>query len=119
MTEDRLKANVIDACQKLGFRVAHFRPALTSKGYRTAVEGDGAGFPDLVISGHGLVMFVELKSDKGKLSVEQIDWRNSLLANGAEWDLWRPSDWTNGNIEWLLMEKRREAMSGVGKGPGG
>lgn len=46
------------------------------------------GFPDLVLARNGEVLFVELKSEKGKLSPEQRDWL--AHTNGR---LWRPADW--------------------------
>ena len=53
----------------------------------------GPGFPDLVIAGKGKLLFVELKSEKGKLSTNQLEWSNALAATGARVCLWRPSDW--------------------------
>lgn len=61
MSEDELKSNVLDMCQELRLRVAHFRPARTEHGWRTPVEGDGAGFSELVIVGTE-VLWRELKS---------------------------------------------------------
>jgi hypothetical protein len=37
---------VIELARLGGWRVAHFRPARTASGWRTPVQGDGAGFPD-------------------------------------------------------------------------
>jgi hypothetical protein len=37
-------------------------------------------------------IFAELKTEKGKMSKEQEDWGVALIASGAEWYLWRPSD---------------------------
>lgn len=78
----------------LGWRVAHFRPAQTKRGWRTAVAGDGAGFPDLVLVHRAKerVIFAELKSQRGKLAPEQVEWREALLAAGVEYYCWRPAD---------------------------
>lgn len=102
MTEDDLKGGVIDCARTLGYLVAHFRPAKTEHGWRTPVEGDGKGFPDLVLTGRGRVIFAELKGDKGKLSDEQIVWISALTAAGAETFIWKPADWTSGAIEKAL-----------------
>ena len=65
-------------------------------GYRTALAGD-KGFPDLVLARatttqrQGGLIFAELKSEKGRLAIDQIEWSNHL-APWAEWYLWRPRD---------------------------
>ena len=68
MTETELLTNVLELSTLLGWRTAHFRPAMTSHGWRTAVSGDGKGFPDLVLVS-GRVLFVELKGARGKVTV--------------------------------------------------
>lgn len=48
ISEAELQSAVIELARTLGYRVAHFRAARTAQGWRTPVEADGAGFPDLV-----------------------------------------------------------------------
>jgi hypothetical protein len=98
MGEQDLQGAVIDLCRLLHLRVAHFRPARTGRGWRTPVQADGAGFPDLVIVGPGGVAFRELKSDRGRLSADQKLWRDALYDAGADHWVWRPTDWTNGLV---------------------
>jgi len=86
-TEAQFQHAVIELAQTLGWRVAHFRPARTSHGWRTPVQGD-PGFPDLVMVRAGKIVFAELKSERGKLSADQQAW---IDATGGY--LWRPSDW--------------------------
>jgi hypothetical protein len=50
-----------------------------------------AGFPDLVLVRERLV-FAELKTDKGRLSTNQLCWQNLLNHAGAEVYVWRPRD---------------------------
>lgn len=90
--EKAWQKQVIALAQYLGWRVAHFRPAMNARGeWRTAVAGDGAGFPDLVLV-RDRVLFVELKTDTGKLEPEQRAWRDALQkAEGVTWHLWSPS----------------------------
>lgn len=80
------QATILDAAKLTGWRTAHFRPARTVHGWRTAVGGDGAGFPDLVLvhpAGH--VWFVELKRDDNRtLRPDQDGWRRDLVAAGAD-----------------------------------
>jgi hypothetical protein len=88
MTEADLQKLIIQAAQLYGWRVSHFRPALTAKGWRTAVEGH-AGFPDLVLARAGVVIVAELKTERGKLTAAQAVWREAL---GDCYRLWRPHD---------------------------
>jgi hypothetical protein len=101
MAEQELQDNVIELAHLLGWRVAHFRPAMTKDGWRTAVSADGKGFPDLVLV-RDRVVFAELKSAKGVLTDEQADWVGALVGAKAECHLWKPVDWTDGTIERVL-----------------
>ena len=77
-------ATVIDAARVAGWMSAHFRPAWTRHGWRTAVQGDGKGFPDFVlVHPGGRVWFVELKLDGARLTPQQADWGQVLLQAGA------------------------------------
>ena len=77
----------------MGWHRAHFRPGMNGRGtWQTAVAGDGAGFPDVVLV-RERVVWIELKSDVGKLSDEQEVWRDKLFLAKQEWYLWRPRDW--------------------------
>lgn len=62
------------------------------------------GFPDLVLAHHRLgLLFVELKTDKGKLTPDQDRWRLVLIRAGADARVWRPRDWPE--IEQTLTGK--------------
>lgn len=75
------------------WRVAHFRPALTQRGrWVTPVAGDGAGFPDLVLSRRERLIFAELKTGRGKTTPAQDIWLESLRGAPVEVYLWRPGD---------------------------
>jgi hypothetical protein len=84
---------VIDLARTLGYKVAHFRPAKTSKGWRTPVAADGKGWPDLCIVGRGRVIFAELKVAGRKATPEQEAWLIHLEAAGQEAHLWYPDEW--------------------------
>jgi hypothetical protein len=103
LSEKQFQAQVIDLLHMYGYRVAHFMPAVNMRGqWRTPVAADGKGFPDLVaaraeLSGRnrpGRVMFIELKTDVGRLSKEQREWHDDLVSGGAESYVWKPRDWT-------------------------
>ena len=69
-----------------------------------------AGFPDLVLV-RDRVLFVELKTDRGRLTTEQLRWQNELYHAGAEVFVWRPGD--------LVLVKRVLAQVAIGayRGP--
>ena len=52
-----------------------------------------AGFPDLVLV-RERVLFVELKTERGRLRPEQRAWGMSLMLAGQDWRWWKPSDWS-------------------------
>ena len=56
------------------------------------------GYPDLTIAGRRGVLWAEVKSERGKMQPRQQDWRYMLQASGQQWRLWRPADWTSGQI---------------------
>jgi hypothetical protein len=78
-----------------GWKMAHFRPARTNGSWATAVSYDGKGFPDLVLvhPKRGIVIFVEVKSESGKVSSDQAEWLANLAAAGARTRTWYPADW--------------------------
>jgi hypothetical protein len=93
-TEAQFQTWVIDYAKLKGWKVAHFRPAKTDKGWRTAVEGD-AGFFDCVFARNGVTIIAELKSESGKLSPEQQEWYDAMQGDGVATTMvfvWKPSD---------------------------
>lgn len=102
ISEQEFFTQILDLAHIFHWRVAHFRPAGTIYGWRTAVAGDGAGFPDCVLARPPRLVVAELKSDKGKVTPEQEVWLD-LLAGcpGVEVYLWRPDDFED--ISDILM----------------
>ena len=81
MSEEQLQRAIIDAARAHRWVVAHFRAAQTERGWRTPVEADGKGFPDLVLAHPDRgVLFIECKADRGRLSAEQERWVATLGA---------------------------------------
>lgn len=100
-TEKDFTATVIQMAQLRGWRVAHFRPSRTAHGWRTAVQGDGKGFPDLVMLRSGAFIVAELKMPKGKTTPEQDEWLKAFKSTGCgRVEIWTPDDWEE--IERLL-----------------
>ena len=106
MSEDDLLTAVLDMARLFGLHVAHFRPAKTERGWRTAVQADGKGYPDLTIVGLGGVLSRELKSATGPSSAEQKVWAAKLTGAGADFAVWRPADLRSGRIERELRALR-------------
>ena len=93
LTEAEFQRQVLAYAKLRGWRTAHFRPAMTRSGrWVTAVQGDGAGFPDTVLV-RDRVVYAELKVKGGKLTPSQVAWLKALQSAGAEAYLWFPGDW--------------------------
>lgn len=118
ISERDFQRQVTDLAEILGWEFVHFRPAQTSKGWRTPVSGSlGKGWPDLFLARAKFmdrrIIFAELKRDGGKLTQEQERVRTLLVDIGlsialdsgwvtnpqlrqihpkVEYHVWRPSD---------------------------
>jgi VRR-NUC domain len=98
VTESELQAAIIDVARVGGWLVNHQRPAQTRSGrWITATQGD-TGFPDLVLvhDRRRLVVFAELKAQRGRPSPFQQVWLHALDEIGSDQVrayLWRPGDW--------------------------
>jgi VRR-NUC domain len=88
MTEAQFTETVIQLAKFYRWHVTHFRPALTEHGWRTPLSGHN-GFPDLVLARNKVVLIVELKTEKGRVTKEQQKWGDEI---GEQYRLWRPSD---------------------------
>lgn len=95
VSEAELLRLAIAVAQGLGWRVAHFRPARMRSGrWATPVQGDAAGFPDLVLVRNGQIICCELKSHQGRLTPEQRAWLDALgEVPGVTVCVVRPLDW--------------------------
>lgn len=93
ISENEFLGQVLQLAKLYKWQAAHFRAARTEKGWRTPVQGDAKGFPDLLLTREGDLLFAELKSEKGKVSPEQQQWIDALKKTGHPAEIWRPSDW--------------------------
>lgn len=105
ISEAAFQSYVVEAAARHGWKTFHPRTVRTFKGnHLTAYQGD-AGFPDLVLAHDKRgVIFAELKTQKGRVSAGQQLWRLALEAGGAEYYLWRPSDW------WDIEKRLRSTL---------
>ena len=98
VTEDDLLRAVLDLARIKGWRCAHFRSVKTqrpdgSTRWLTPVQGDGVGFPDLILLRGDRGIAWELKSDVGQGTDEQAEWLTAFKAAGLEARFVRPKDW--------------------------
>ena len=94
-TEALFMGRVTDYATLRGWEWMHIQPGLTERGrYRTPVSGPlGSGWPDLIMVRGSDLLAVELKAEKGKLTVLQRRVLNTLEQALVEVQVWRPSDW--------------------------
>lgn len=65
-----------------------------------------SGFPDLVLIRGPRILFIEIKSETGRVSADQESWLEALRATCAEVYLWKPEHWKSGEIETTLRRSR-------------
>lgn len=93
-TESAFLRQVLDLSRLRGWRSAHFRASRTKRGWRTAVQGDGKGFPDLLLIRPPRLIVAELKLAGKWPSQEQDEWLKAFqFCPGVDAFVWRPSDW--------------------------
>ena len=95
MTEQELQAAVIELCRVFGVAWYHTFDSRRSN----------KGWPDLVLCSRKLA-HRELKTERGKLTVEQERWGGRLLRAEADWAVWRPADLRSGRIRDELLRIR-------------
>jgi len=97
--ESDFQSAVIALAKQYGWRVYHVPDSrrVTDK-----------GFPDLTLlhKEQGRVIFAELKSEKGRVTKDQMLWLAGLQTSGAEVAVWRPEHLEK-VIPRMLQPKRR------------
>ena len=91
MTERALQDATFGMARAMGFLCYHAWSSIHSP----------AGFPDGVLARarDHRTLFVEFKTEKGKLTEAQVAWGEAL---GDAWRCWRPRDLLSGEIEKAL-----------------
>lgn len=104
LSETEFTRRVIKLARLNGWRVLHIRPGRTIRkdketgeiktDWRTPIQGDGKGFPDLLMLRDDRIVIAELKVGRGKKTPEQIAWLQAfVLAGIADVFTWYPSEW--------------------------
>jgi len=94
VTESELRSEVVDLAHELGWRVFSLPIAKTRRPVKDAI-----GYPDLTLARDERVVWIELKTQDGDLTHEQIQW---LLCLGPRMEVIRPSDLESGKVYRLL-----------------
>lgn len=95
-SEAQFQAAVIELATRCGWLTHHEYDSRRST----------AGFPDLVLVRAPRTLFIELKTQRGRVRPEQRAWLETLLCcPGVEVAVWRPADWPT--IEATLVHDQR------------
>ena len=108
ITEKQFQAQVLDLARIFGWQWVHFRPAQTTRGWRTPVQGPlGEGWPDLILvhPKHG-VRFIELKVGRATPTPEQWNVLGQLSMASQYAAVWMPGDLDSGHVEAVLKGER-------------
>lgn len=99
ISEAEFMGQVTDLAELFGWSWVHFRPAQTSRGWRTPVSGPlGKGWPDLVLvklgrhGNRGRVIYAELKRDGAVPNADQVAVLAFLAEAGCEQYVWHPAE---------------------------
>jgi hypothetical protein len=85
MTELELQAEVLAALARDGWLVHHCCDSRHCQGPK--------GFPDVIAVGNGRLLVAELKSDDGRWSRDQLEWRAAFRSAGVDVAEIRPGTW--------------------------
>ena len=94
ITEGELQNTLVEACwanQRKVFHTGDSRKQVRGpEGYELVGDTLTQGYPDLTIGGREGVIWAELKSAKGRLDQEQVEWLDNLPPHQSH--VWQPSD---------------------------
>lgn len=84
LSEKEFQSSVVDLAEAMGWRSWHDRDA----------RRNAAGLPDWILLRPPRLLFIELKSETGRLRPEQRAWIDELArCPGVEVHVWKPGDW--------------------------
>ena len=83
--ERAYQQTIVELLEATGWAVCHVYPLQTKHGWRTGTTAKG--WPDLVATRGPYIIAVEVKSDTGKATPDQLDWlaRFAALDSGRAW----------------------------------
>jgi len=98
--EDDVMRALIELCRRLGFLVFHDNDPVRNL----------PGFPDIVIAGYGVVIIIEMKTDRNDLTSDQRAWINAFLDAGCDARVYRTSSWRTQDLVRELTGVKRAWM---------
>lgn len=114
ITEREWQRQLTDLAELHGWAWVHFRPAETSRGWRTPVSGPlGKGWPDLELKRERTI-YVECKREGERPTPDQEHVIALLEAAGDEVYVWRPDDLPFAAM--VLRRRDRPLIREVAKG---
>lgn len=99
ITEQQWQSTVVDLLGALGYRHLHVRRTV-GRGRKWTTATNLVGWPDLLAWRPGRCVAIELKSESGRATAEQLEVLASLAVAGIEGRVVRPSQW-DALVEWL------------------
>lgn len=99
ITEAEFQSTVVELLVALGYRHLHVRRTL-GRGRKWTTSTNLAGWPDLLAWRPGRCVAIELKSESGQATPEQVEVLASLREAGIESRVVRPSGWDE-LVGWL------------------
>lgn len=88
LSEADFQKQIIHYARLRGWRIFHARPAMDRKGRWATHQTGDPGYPDLTLARRGVVLFREIKRQKGRATTAQLEWLKE-----TDGEIWRPSDW--------------------------
>lgn len=98
LSERAFQGQVLAYARLMGWRARHDRATNAPRACRSCkaplrIPRNDAGFLDLLLIRRPRIVWVELKSERGRLTDEQRAEIADLRACGQEVHVWRPSSW--------------------------
>jgi hypothetical protein len=89
--ESDYQREIVAYAKLKNWAVVHFTKLYHRGRWFTPAAIDGKGFPDLILVRDERILFIEVKTDTGRLTNEQILWRKRILRCGLSFIVARPS----------------------------
>lgn len=100
MTEDELLTGLVEAAAAGGWLIFHVR------GWHPGIIQGSVGFPDLVAvhAERAALVFIETKTETGRVDEAQVRWHTALRAAGVDMRVVRPADYDE-TWRWLVGDR--------------